>query len=77
MRKFGKYIAFAVVLMYFLLGMLLIFNPQTIIFHRQFYLGDVQKELRIIVGIILVLYGIYRMAKIVSTRKKANTTEEV
>lgn len=72
MQKFGKYIAFAVVLMYILLGILLIVNPQTIIFHRQFYLGDIQKELRIIVGIILVLYGAFRMARILTKKQQTD-----
>ena len=76
MRKFGKYISFAVILMYFLLGILLITNPQFIIFNHQFYLGGIQPELRIIIGVILFLYGGYRLARILTKKNTSNQSQE-
>jgi hypothetical protein len=76
MQKFGKYISFAVVSMYFVLGILLLTNPQVIIFKHQFYLGDIQPELRIIIGIILLLYGSYRLARLLTKKDETNSTQE-
>jgi uncharacterized membrane protein len=75
MQKFGKYISFAVIIMYFILGLLLLINPQVIIFKHQFYLGDIQPELRIIIGIVLLLYGCYRLARLL-TKKNAITPSQ-
>lgn len=76
MQKFGKYISFAVILMYFILGLLLLINPQCIIFNHQFYLGGLQSELRIIIGVILLLYGGYRLARILTKRNRKEPTQE-
>jgi hypothetical protein len=75
MQKFGKYISFAVIIMYFILGILLLINPQVIIFKHQFYIGDIQPELRIIIGVILLLYGCYRFARVL-TRKNNSTPSQ-
>jgi phosphatidylserine synthase len=76
MQKFGKYISFAVIIMYFILGILLLINPQVIIFNHQFYIGDIQPELRIIIGIILVLYGCYRLARMLTKKNDPTPSQD-
>jgi uncharacterized membrane protein len=62
--------------MYFILGLLLLINPQYIIFNHQFYLGGLQSELRIIIGVILLLYGGYRLARMVTKRDRKKSAQE-
>ncbi len=76
MQKFGKYISFAVIFMYFILGLLLLINPQVIIFKHQFYLGNIQPELRIIIGIVLLLYGCYRLAKVLTKKNEITPSQD-
>jgi len=62
--------------MYFILGLLLLINPQYIIFNHQFYLGGLQSELRIIIGVILLLYGGYRLARILTKKDRNKSAQE-
>jgi len=51
-------------------------NPQVIIFKHQFYLGDIQPELRIIIGIVLLLYGCYRLAKVLTKKNEITPSQD-
>ena len=66
MQKLAKYMTIIVVLIYSILGVLLLFTTR---------FDMLQKEVRILLGIILLLYAGYRLARFLSP-KKQNTENE-
>jgi type IV secretory pathway VirB2 component (pilin) len=61
MQKFAKYMTILVVLIYSILGIMLLATEK---------FNALQKEVRIILGIILLLYAAYRLARFFSPKRQ-------
>jgi len=61
MKKYYKYFAYFVVLLYFFLGVYILISPLT---------KDLSKEVKIIFAVVLFLYGAYRLARIWSKSRE-------
>ncbi|HNW72329.1 MAG: hypothetical protein PHP04_10645 [Bacteroidales bacterium] len=65
MKKFTKYFSWAVILLYFALGIYLLVSPR---------FAHLPKEVKVIFSIFLFLYGGFRMARL-WTKKREEDSE--
>ncbi|HNY01759.1 MAG TPA: hypothetical protein PKG48_04190 [Bacteroidales bacterium] len=67
MQKFSKYFAWAVILLYFALGVYVLVAPR---------LQYLRREVRVIFAVFLFLYGGFRMARLWTRQRESDEEPE-